>query len=247
MSDPGAANEAGAADLVAMPREVVDDFAQFGIVAFTTQRGAGTFGTAGDDPIGGVMARWRAVRTELRASGITRLATATQVHGARVIKHGGGWEGWLRGDAADGHAVVERGTALAVTIADCVPVFIAHPGGAVAALHSGWRGTVARIVEHGIAAMTQRGLPASELRMHLGPAICGECYEVSPGVYYQLTGRDVATSSTVDLRSIIAGHARTAGIAHISITDSCTRHNNDQFFSHRAGDTGRQIGVIAGA
>jgi polyphenol oxidase len=48
----------------------------------------------------------------------------------------------------------------------------------------------------------------------------------------------------VDLRSIIAGQARARGVRHVTISPWCTRHHNDRFFSHRAGDAGRQIGVI---
>jgi hypothetical protein len=129
-------------------------------------------------------------------------------------------------------------------VADCVPVFIAHPGGATALLHSGWRGTVARIVERGVEALAQRGVPASELHVHLGPAICGNCYEVSPEVFGQLTGRAVERPTTVDLRAVIADHARAAGVRHLSISPLCTRCDNDRLFSHRAGDPGRQLGVI---
>ena len=47
--------------------------------------------------------------------------------------------------------------------------------------------------------------------MHLGPAICGKCYEVSADVYAQLTGRNPGKPTTVDLRALIADHARAAG------------------------------------
>ena len=224
--------------------EVVDDFTPFGVQAFTTMRPVGSFGTQSNEPVKQVMARWDALRSTAAARGVRRLATAAQVHGAQVMIHTAGWEGWLRGPQADGHVATTPGTAAAVTIADCVPVFIAHPSGAVAVLHSGWRGTAARIVEQGIAALTHRGFPSSELRVHLGPAICGTCYEVSPAVIEQLTGESASKPRTVDLRALIADHARAAGVHHISISPSCTRHHNDRFFSHRAGDEGRQVGVI---
>jgi YfiH family protein len=223
--------------------EVVDDFTPFGVRAFTTGRAAGSFSTASTEPIRDVMARWDALRAELRP-GARRLATARQVHGSHVLVHGGGWEGWLRGDEADGHAATERGTAMAVSIADCVPVFVVHPSGASALLHSGWRGTAARIVEHGIAALTHRGIRAAELRVHLGPAICGKCYEVSPDVYERLIGSRPARAAVVDLRAVIADHARAAGVRHISVSSACTRCDNERFFSHRAGDDGRQLGVL---
>jgi YfiH family protein len=234
-------------DVVLAPYEVVDDFAAYGVRAFTTTRAAGSFATAGDEPVGAVMARWSALQEEL-APVARRFANAVQVHGNRVVVHAPGWEGWLRVIAgADGHASIERGTALAVMVADCVPVFIAHPSGAIALLHSGWRGTASRIVEHGIDALARRGLPASELRVHLGPAICGRCYEVSPDVYGQLTARSVSAPTTVDLRVLIADHARAAGVRHIDTSAYCTRCDNDRFYSHRAGDAGRQIGVMVAA
>ncbi len=224
--------------------ESVDDFSPFGIRAFTTTRASGTFGLASDDPARLVMQRWRQLREELAPEG-ARLASANQVHGSHVVTHGDGWGGWLRVDAADGHVAPDRGLALAVSVADCVPVFMAHPAGAVALLHSGWRGTAARIVERGIEALAHRGFAAVELRLHLGPAICGKCYEVSADVFRQLTGRDSSRAAEcVDLRTLIASHARAAGVRHITTSALCTKCDNVRLYSHRAGDPGRQIAVI---
>ena len=229
-------------DRAVTPHEPIESFAPFGVRAFTTTRAAGSFSTLGAEPVGEVTARWTRLQEELAAAG-PRFATASQVHGNRVVVHGGGWEGWLRVRGADGHASLERGTGMAVTVADCVPVFVAHPSGAAALLHSGWRGTAGRIVERGIAALAPAG-PARELRVHLGPAICGRCYEVSPDVHAQLTGRTVRAAATVDLRAIIADHARAAGVRHVDVSAACTRCDSDRFYSHRAGDAGRQLGVM---
>ena len=234
------------ADPVPGVAEVVDDFAAFGVTAFTTGRAAGTYGTHGPEPVGEVMARWNGLVALAGTAGAGRLATCPQVHGADVHVHGPGWGGWLRAAPADGHASVERGTMMAVTVADCVPVFLAHPSGAAAVLHSGWKGTAGRIVERGIAVLAHRGIPAAELRMHLGPAICGRCYEVSPEVYGALTGRTVARPTPVDLRALIADHARAAGVTHIAASPLCTACDNDRLFSHRRGDGGRQVGVVIG-
>lgn len=223
--------------------ELVPEFASFGIRAFTTTRTAGSFGMMTDEPVRDVMARWQQLRRELRP-GAPRLAHATQVHGSRIIVHHADWEGWLRIDEADGHATVDRGTALAVTIADCVPIFIAHPSGAIALLHSGWRGTAACIVGQGIETLARRGYPASELRVHLGPAVCGNCYEVGGDIAGQLTGTNPGSPVKVDLHRIIAAQARAAGVRHVSSSPSCTRCNNDRFYSHRAGDAGRQLAVM---
>src|SRR5688572_13775603 len=222
-------------DLHVIPLEhldVVPDFESFGVHAFTTTRAFGTLGSNSDESIKSVMARWDALRATIAAHGATRLATAAQVHGDVVLEHSPGWQGWLRGPRADGHIAPERGTAVAVTIADCVPVFIAHESGTVAALHSGWRGTAARIVERAIAQLQSRGLRPSELRMHLGPAVCGQCYEVSADVVHRLTGKTVTRPEVVDLRAIIASHASALGVREITTSASCTRHDNTRFYSH---------------
>ena len=224
--------------------EIVEHFHDFGIAAFTTGRQAGSFGLQTDEPVRDVIARWAALRAQLGGPD-ARLATSSQVHGNHVLRHRGDWRGWLRGEEADGHLADERGTAMAVTVADCVPVFLAHPSGATAILHSGWRGTEARITEVAIAQLDVLGLRAPDLRLHCGPAICGQCYEVSPEVCARLTGRLPDAPTTVDLRALIAEHAFAAGVRQISISELCTRCDNDRFFSHRAGDAGRQLGVIA--
>lgn len=224
--------------------ELVDHFAALGVVAFTTGRDAGSFGMQSDEPVGQVIARWSRLRAHLGDAG-RRLATATQVHGREILEHRGAWRGWLRSDAADGHFAPGRGIAMAVSVADCVPVFLAHASGAAAVLHSGWRGTAAGITEAAIRRYAALGVTSRELYMHCGPAICGRCYEVSADVFAQLTGRDPGTPTTVDLRALIADRARALGVEQISVSPRCTRCDNDRFFSHRAGDAGRQLGVIA--
>jgi polyphenol oxidase len=220
---------------------VVAEFAEIGVLAFTTTRDAGTFGLAGTDPVGEVMGRWSALLTDIGARGI---CVAPQVHGAKVLPHVTQWDGMLRTLPADGHATQERGMALAVTIADCAPVFVAHPSGAVAIVHSGWRGTEARILDQAIRVLGRAGLSPDELRVHVGPAICGRCYEVSAEVRARLTGETSNRPGNVDIRSLIAEQAAAAGVSRISVSASCTRCDNQSFFSHRAGDTGRQLSVI---
>jgi YfiH family protein len=221
--------------------ERVTQFDELGVLAFTTTRAAGTFGLSGGDPVGEVMARWTALLADTEARGI---CVAPQVHGDRVLPHVTPWDGFLRTPPADGHATQERGLALAVTIADCAPVFLAHPSGAIAIVHSGWRGTEARIVQQAIRTLARAGLPPDELYVHIGPAICGRCYEVSADVRARLTGEEANRPGHVDIRSLIADQARAAGVTRISVSSSCTRCDNDTFFSHRAGDSGRQIAVI---
>ncbi len=226
-----------------VPRVEVAELAAFGVRAFTTTRDAGTFSMSGADPVGEVMSRWTGLQNEL-ATLARRTVIGRQVHGSSIITHRGGWEGLLRTGEADGHVAAERGIALTVSVADCVPIFIAHQSGVVGILHSGWRGTVARIIDGGLGAFGRLGIPPDELRIHLGPAICGRCYEVSAEVRAELTGQPVNRPGNVDIRSLIAEHAREAGVSDLSVSAECTRCDNDRFFSHRAGDTGRQLGVI---
>jgi YfiH family protein len=227
--------------------EVVPDFAEFGVSAYTTTRAFGTMSSASSEPAHAVAGRWDAVRDSAKAAGVSRFATAHQVHGARILSHDGAWQGWLRAGDADGHYSAARGTALGVTVADCVPVFMAHPSGGVALLHSGWRGTVARIIVQGIGAFVANGMRAADVRIHLGPAICGKCYEVSADVATQLLGSPQSDKRTIDLRALIADRARAAGVRHIAVSPQCTKCDSARFFSHRAADAGRQVAVIFAA
>lgn len=226
------------------PYRAFDDFADWGVRALVTTRAAGSFVSGGDEPMGEVMARWSSLQHHLAPHGGGRFATARQVHGARVIEHVPGWTGWLRGHDADGHLAAERGTALAVSVADCVPVYVAHPSGAVAMLHAGWRGTVAGILAAAVGRLVARGLAAADLRVLLGPAICGRCYEVSPDVYAQLTGRTVERPTPVSLHAVLTDQARALGVRDVRASSLCTRCDGAMLYSHRAGEAGRQLGVI---
>src|SRR5688500_3635346 len=178
------------------------------------------------------MGRWESLHRYV-AQSAPRFATARPVHGRRVLGHVACWNGWLRGDAADGHMSTTRGIGLAVTVADCVPVFIAHPSGATALLHAGWRGTAAGILGVALRDLRTAGLESADLRIHLGPSICGTCYEVSPNVHHELTGRAVDVPTPVDLRQVLADQARETGVRQISVSHFCTLCHQGRFFSHR--------------
>ncbi|MCC6319121.1 MAG: polyphenol oxidase family protein [Gemmatimonadaceae bacterium] len=221
--------------------ETVPDFEALGLVAFTTQRQAGSFALHGDEPSAVVWDRWIALA---QALGAERLISAHQVHGVKVLSHTGEWSGILRASEADGHMAWSGSTAMAVTLADCIPVFIGHPAGVGAIVHSGWKGTAAGITQVAITALDAVGYRAADLRVHAGPGICGRCYEVGPEVYSRLTGRRAEQPTPVDLRALIADCARAAGVRAVSVSTSCTRCDNDRFYSHRCGDLGRQLGVL---
>ena len=223
-------------------REPVEAFAALGIRAFTTTRAAGDFGVPADGATPDVRARWDALLESLGS--VRRLASAKQVHGRNVLTHAGAWEGWRRVDGADGHVTATGGTALAVSVADCVPIFLAHPSGVVGVVHAGWRGVAARALDAGIDAMIALGAPADELHLHLGPSISGRQYEVGPDVYRQLTGWETVRARRVDLRALLAEQAKERGVRNLTASHYCTKEDNDRFFSHRAGDPERQVAVI---
>ncbi|MBY0488257.1 MAG: polyphenol oxidase family protein [Gemmatimonadaceae bacterium] len=216
-----------------------------GVSGWTTTRANGSFGLGSTEPVEAVVGRWSALQADLRTLGVERLASAHQIHGADVTVHADGWRGWLRGHGVDGHVTTVPGTALAVTVADCTPVLLAHPAGAVAALHAGWRGTAAQILRVGVGLFAQLGFPAHECVVHLGPSICGPCYEVGPEVLEAVTGRPAQGKGYLDVRAVLAEQAQRLGVPEITISAWCTRCHNDRFYSHRAGDPGRQLGVIA--
>jgi YfiH family protein len=163
---------------------------------------------------------------------------ARQVHGIRVADVTS-----LTGvgthvvDEADGLVTSVPGVLLAVTAADCVPVFLADVRGrGIGALHAGWRGVAAGILESGLGLMRQAfGVMPGEQAVYLGPAICGECYEVGDDVL-RAFGRDASGPARLDLRSELARQARAAGVPADRVTRSaeCTRCGPTRFHSHRA-------------
>jgi YfiH family protein len=222
--------------------EPVREFDMPSVVAFITTRARGDFNVLGSQPSAQVVDRWLTLQDEI---GVPRFAYAKQVHGNRVLLHNDGWSGWLRAGDGDGHIGIRSGTALAVTLADCVPVFLAHPSGVVALLHAGWRGAAGGIVDKAAEALLSHSYRINDCYAHLGPAICGKCYEVGPEVIRAVEGREVDGPTRLDLRAALGNHLQRLGVRDISSSEFCTRCHNEHFFSHRAGDTGRHIAVIA--
>lgn len=215
------------------------------VVGWTTTREAGSFGFGTNEAVHTVFERWEGLQAALRARGVRRLACASQVHGADVAVHGGDWHGWLRLVGVDGHVTTTPGTAMAVTVADCTPVFIAHPDGAAAVLHAGWRGVAAGILARGLTALDSLGFASSGARVHLGPAICGKCYEVGPEVLQAVHGVEATGKGLLDVRAVLTQQAQQLGVHSVHTSTMCTRCDNDRFFSHRAADAGRQLGIVA--
>ena len=153
----------------------------------------------------------------------------------------------LAGDC-DGHATRSAGALLAVTLADCVPVFVVDPvGRAVALLHAGWRGVAGGVVESGIAAMADTfGSDPALLSVHAGPAICGRCYEVGPEVFTALSLPRPSRPEPLDLREVVRGRATAAGVpsANVTTSEECTLCGDGRYFSHRGGDQGRHLAFM---
>ncbi len=177
-----------------------------------------------------------------------RLATAGQVHGRAVTE--------VRAPglhpACDILLTTLPGIPLAVTAADCLPILLTAPG-AVAAAHSGWRGTADGAPEAALSAVCSAGRAApGAVGIHFGPAIRGCCYRVGsevadrfPAAAVRREGEacwlDLPTAAR--LRLLAAG----ADPAAIHDTGACTACDPDWYFSHRRdrGLTGRHWGVVA--
>ena len=191
------------------------------------------------------------------------LAACWQVHGpeVRVVR-----------DIADAQAKDERcdalatrtpGVLLGVKTADCVPVLLGDARtGACAAVHAGWRGTLAEIVKHALAAMREEfGTHASDLRAAIGPAALACCYEVGADVIEAFRSKFGYAASLftptreghalVDLQRANREQLEESGVApgRIHALPLCTICRPELFFSYRRdrklyGRTGRLLSVI---
>ena len=205
-------------------------------------------GLSGAQGVGAVLDRWRAL---LADAGMPAAAHARQVYGADLWIHREEVApGILVMDGFDGHVTDRPGLLLSVGVADCVPVSVVDPDHrAVALLHAGWRGTAAAIVERGIHRLVESWMVAPErLWVHLGPAICGRCYEVGPEVHAAIhPDRPPPSAPTpIDVRAALAERVTGLGVPAEQVTASahCTRCGGGHFFSHRAGSKARQMGVL---
>lgn len=201
-------------------------------------------GIRGDGAGRAVLARWDRLRREL---GMITVVLGRQVHGAglRVARRGG--EGLLLTPPADGHLTRDPDVLLAVSVADCVPVFMVEPRSrTLALLHAGWRGVAAGILKRGVDAMYERfGVSSDALHLYLGPAISEARYEVGPEVHRALGLPDPGAPATLDLRAHLARRAEALGVPReqVAVSGLCV-HDDPRFFSHRGGDGGRQMALL---
>ena len=229
---------------VALPRLELSEWAErHGLVAGITTRPL-SLGLWSEEPVGQVIGRWRAFGAAF-GNRFPAVVLAHQVHGTAVQWHEPLPEGWLILDGIDGHATNEPGVLLTVTVADCIPVYLAVPHkGALALVHAGWRGTAGGILERAVDLLKARGFArAGDIVMHCGVGICGACYEVGPEVADRF-GRPESTH--LDLRGILAQQAQGLGIRDVSISPWCSAEERERFFSHRAsrGRDGRMVAYL---
>ena len=234
-----------------LPRyELVEWRERHGIVAGITGRGSEPgrgfdLGLWTDAPVGEVMSRWRAFRRAL--PGFDAVVLGNQVHGVAVETMGPG-RGWIQIDGVDGWVTTARGVLLTVTVADCIPVYLAVPGQGVALLHAGWRGTAAGILGIGLAQLlAATGSPVGDVVMHCGIGICGSCYEVGSEVMVGCGLRaDGPGPWHLDLRWQLGAEAEALGLRGATVSGWCSAHHRPSFYSHRAsrGADGRMAAYV---
>ncbi len=146
---------------------------------------------------------------------------------------------------ADGHAVAAPGLAAMVLTADCIPVALGARG-AVAALHAGWRGLAAGVLEEGVRAVRELG-GSGDIVAVVGPCAGACCYEVGEEVHAAFAGRSGAhrDGRLIDLRAIAHEKLLAAGVAEVLDAKACTICD-ERFFSHRREEVraGRQAGLV---
>ena len=226
----------------------LDSWRTMGLRAGITGReGEIDLGLFADGRAGAVMENWLTF-TSLQRPDFWSVAVARQVHGATVQAHEDATTGWRVTDGIDGHLTAAAGLLLTITVADCIPVYLAHAQSrTVALLHAGWRGTAAGVLENGIRALTTRaGCQASDLIMHCGVGICGECYEVGSEVVLGVTGRRTSGPQRLDLRAVLAERANQVGVRDVTVSNWCSSHDMDRFYSHRRskGSDGRMLAYL---
>jgi len=173
-----------------------------------------------------------------------------QVHGCSVAR-----PPWSEPPDADASFTDRPGALLAIETADCLPILIVDPlNRRVAAVHAGWRGTVARVAQGAVRALIDSGSDPSSLIAAMGPSIGPCCYEVGPeveaafgpaGAAFFAPGK--ALRKNLDVAAANRAQLEELGIAptHIDSVPHCTRCREDLFFSYRrdGANAGRMISV----
>jgi len=194
---------------------------------------------------------WAAV---MRRTGTSvPLVRPRQVHGATVLVS----DEVTPTSEADAVVAARPGVAVGIITADCAPILLRDRGGrAVAAVHAGWRGAAAGVLEATLASLHRvAGVEPRDIEAAVGPTVGACCYEVGPEVREALVtraGPRVTSAFTArgdrfmfDLRSAIHTLAVDAGLTIASV-GPCTMCSGDYASYRRDGATaGRQLSFIA--
>lgn len=225
-----------------------------GVAAFMTTAGFNLGRKTGEDPEA-VRARRRQVAALLGA----RPIFLDQVHGAEVARLHAGLED-DNAPPADAAVSTEPGLAVAILVADCLPVLFSAPG-AVAGAHAGWRGLAAGVLENTVAALCEAaGCRPQAVRAWLGACIGPQAFEVGAEVLGAF-GREAQRQDQpqfryqpnaageprwrADLPSLARQRLRAAGLTDISGGTWCTLTEGSRFFSFRGEALGRPRGRMA--
>jgi len=155
---------------------------------------------------------------------------------------------------SDAMITAERGIGLAVSFADCVPIFLYdHKIKIIAAVHSGWKGTKDSILMKTVDKMINDfdSIP-TDIYAYIAPSINKENYEVNSDVADFFNNKFLLHSKSkflLDLRRANLDMLLDSGVPsnNIQISNLCTFRNDKLFHSYRRDGTksGRAIGIIA--
>jgi YfiH family protein len=202
----------------------------------------------GDEPAS-VFANRKRLATDLEL-GEDSLAWMEQVHGRTATVVDGSESS--AAEATDALVTAEPGLALVVLVADCVPVLLADPhAGVVAAVHAGRVGARVGVLPAALEQMRSVGAETRRIEALLGPAICGECYEVpaamAADVEKHLPGsacRSRKGTPALDLKAGLWRQLADLGVGKIGVDPRCTVEDKTLFSYRRDGTTGRMAGII---
>jgi YfiH family protein len=177
-----------------------------------------------------------------------RLLTMSQVHGTTVAVV----DGPVPAPVADALVTRTSDVALAVLVADCVPLLMLDAeSGVAAAVHAGRRGLAHGVVPAAVAAMVDLGARPEAIHARLGPSICGRCYEVPADLRDEVAARVPAASArtrhdtpALDIPAGVVDQLRSAGVTDVMTSPICTFEDEEYFSYRRASTTGRAAGVV---
>lgn len=182
-----------------------------------------------------------------------------QVHGTTVIRADALEPGVVHDFPGDALVATKPGIVAAVVTADCVPILLVEPEARwTAAVHAGWRGTLAGIVSSTLATARQDGIVPERLLAAIGPAIGDCCYEVGDEVAESFVAAGLPVTrgvgrekATLNLRACNEHLLKSAGLrpSRIQICGPCTRCRARRYHSYRADrdGAGRQLSWIGWA